>query len=236
MTLAVASYHKIGAEPPPGNWESWYYVSEPAFERQLEEFASAGWTVVGVDTLRAAVDASESVPPKALLLTFDDGYRSFGHTALPVLQRFGYPAVLFVPTDHIGGSNVWDRDEEPEEAICDWGDLRYLHESGIAIQSHAASHRAFSKLSSDEWREELYGSRCRLEDQLCSPVDIIAYPYGDDAAMPEDLRVALANAGYRVGCLYGGGPNSVPLVDQYRVSRLALGPDSDISMMLAQSG
>ena len=46
--------------------------------------------------------------------------------ALPILKRFDAPAVMFVPTDYIGRRNTFDAGVEPDEAICDWEDLRAL--------------------------------------------------------------------------------------------------------------
>ena len=46
---------------------------------------------------------------------------------------------------------------------------------------------------------------------------------------------ALERAGYRAACLYKGGPNPVPMVDPFRLSRLAVGPDTDLQVAL-QSG
>jgi len=232
VTCAVVSYHKIGAEPPPGDWQSWYYVPEETFAEQLAWFAADGWTVVGIDELRAAIDEPDAVPERSLLLTFDDGYASFVRTALPQLQMLGYPAVLFVPTDHVGGTNAWDAGQEPDEPLCDWRDLEDLRDAGVAVQPHGASHRTFSDLSEAERREELHRARACLENRLQAPADVIAYPYGDDAGMPPSLRSALEETGYRAGCLYGGGPNRVPFADRYRLSRLAMGPDSDLAAMV----
>ena len=63
--------------------------------------------------------------------------------ALPILKRFDAPAVMFVPTDYIGRRNTFDAGVEPDEAICDWEDLRALADQGVSIQSHASSHRRF---------------------------------------------------------------------------------------------
>lgn len=232
MTFAVLSYHKIGAEPPPGDWQSWYYVPEDLFAEQLSWFAADGWTVVGIDELRTALDDPAAVPERSLLLTFDDGYASFVRTALPVLQSFGYPAVLFMPTDHVGGTNSWDWGREPDEPLCDWDALAHVHAAGIAVQPHGASHRSMSELSPLEWHEELERAKECLEDRLQAPADVIAYPYGDDAGMPPGLRSVLEQTGYRAAFLYGGGPNPVPFSDPYRLSRLALGPDSDLAALV----
>jgi len=233
VTLAIASWHKIGDEPGPEAWGSWYYVPEATFVEQLQQCAARGWTVVGIDEVRAAIDNGSEAPDRALLLTFDDAYRSFRTTALPWLRRFGYPAVVFAPTDHVGATNIWDHDDEPPEALADWDDLLDLQAQGVSVQSHGASHRAFSDLSPQERADELRRSREALEDKLGQAVDMIAYPYGDDAGLPDDLRMALLDTGYRAGCLYGGGPNATPVADPFRLSRLALGPDSDIAALLA---
>jgi peptidoglycan/xylan/chitin deacetylase (PgdA/CDA1 family) len=78
-------------------------------------------------------------PDRSVLLTFDDGYRSMTDMSIDVLQQFGFPGVVFVPTDFIGKTNSFDREVEPEEAICDWSDLRALEEAGIHVESHGAS-------------------------------------------------------------------------------------------------
>lgn len=148
--------------------------------------------------------------------------------ALPHLLRFEYPAVLFVPTDFVGKHNSFDADVEPEEAICDWDELRELARQGISIQSHSASHRHFSELDQAEKEEELLRSKAALESGLGTPVEVISYPYGDD----EISDGALEQAGYRAACLYGGGVNRLPGVSRYRLTRLAMGCDTDLRATL----
>jgi peptidoglycan/xylan/chitin deacetylase (PgdA/CDA1 family) len=180
--------------------------------------------------------APESLPRRAALLTFDDGYRSNLTVAVPWLRRFGYPAVMFVPTDFIGGSNSFDAGVEPEEAICTWDDLRELERAGVAVQSHGCSHRAFSGLSPAEREAELVRSRAALEDGLGRPVEVFCFPYGDDGQEQGETAAILRRAGYRAACLYGGGPNRVPLADAYRLTRLAMGPDTDLGAALEHGG
>ncbi len=76
------------------------------------------------DTFLDGLTDPDRLPARGALLTFDDGYRSFRTHAVPQLLRFGVPALLFVPTDFIGGTNAFDADtREPIERICDWDDL-----------------------------------------------------------------------------------------------------------------
>src|SRR5262245_48662496 len=60
------------------------------FEAHLRKLARS-YEIVSLDTV-----LSGRLPNRALLITFDDGYRSFVDTALPVLRRLGLPSVLFV--------------------------------------------------------------------------------------------------------------------------------------------
>ena len=230
-SLAILGYHKIG-EPPPGGWQTWFYVPEEIFVGHLSYLREHGWQVIDLLAFFRGITAPESLPERAALLTFDDGYRSMRTVVLPWLLRFGYPAVLFVPTDYIGGFNGFDAGYEPEEPICDWDDLRELERLGVSIQSHGASHRSFSKLSLPEQKEELARSKTTLEAGLEKPVEVFSYPYGDGGTEPRSTGKALEQAGYQAACLYKGGPNSLPIVEPYRLTRLALGPDTDLQVVL----
>jgi peptidoglycan/xylan/chitin deacetylase (PgdA/CDA1 family) len=232
--LAILGYHKIGEPPPSGSWQTWFYVPEEVFVGHLSCLQKQGWQVIDFLALLRGITAPESLPERAALLTFDDGYRSMRTVALPWLLRFGYPAVLFVPTDYIGGFNGFDAGYEPEEAICDWDDLRELERLGVSIQSHGASHRSFSKLGLPEQKEELARSKITPEAGLEKPVEAFAYPYGDGGAEPRSTGKALERAGYRAACLYKGGPNPLPIAEPYRLTRLAMGLDTELQVALVR--
>ena len=113
----------------------------------LAYLRDTGWTAIDLATFVAGLDEAERLPERAVLLTFDDGYRSIVEVALPWLQRFGYPGVVFVPTAFIGGRNAFDDGAEPAEAICNWEELAELERHGApASQSHGVTHRPFSEL------------------------------------------------------------------------------------------
>jgi peptidoglycan/xylan/chitin deacetylase (PgdA/CDA1 family) len=221
--IAVLGYHKVGP-PGPGAWDTWFYVPEDIFAAHLTVLRDGGWQPMdGVAFLRGLAEPG-TLPERAALITFDDGYRSVLEVALPWLERFGYPAVLFVPTDFVGRTNLFDAESEPEEPLCDWEDLRELERRGVALGSHGASHRTFSELTPSERAAELDRSKAALEAELGRAVQLFAYPYGDDGGAAPQVR----DAGYRAAFGYGGGPISLPPEDAYRLERLAMGPDTDL--------
>jgi peptidoglycan/xylan/chitin deacetylase (PgdA/CDA1 family) len=231
QALAILAFHKIG-EPSTGEHPTWNYIPEETFIGYLRYLSENGWQVIDLATFLQGVLKPHTLPDRSALLTFDDGYRSILTVALPLLCRFRYPAALFVATDFIGDRNIFDEGIEPDEAICSWDELRELERHGISIQSHGATHRPFSKLELHEQREELVGSKALLETQLKKPVEVFAFPYGDEGTNSKSLRRMLGRAGYRAACLYGGGLINLPIFDPYRLFRLAMGPDTDLKTEL----
>lgn len=230
-TVAVLAYHKIG-EPLSNGWQTWNYVAEETFRSQLRVLRSEGWEVVDHATFLAGLDDPAVLPQRSALLTFDDGYRSMLVTATPILEALAMPAVCFVPTQYIGDCNVWDRDNEPDEPICDWGELRELGQRGVSIQSHSVSHPDFATLSLDRVLAEVRDSKRHLEEGLDAPVDSFAFPYG---ATGEDVAAVdgmLAEAGYRAGFVYKGGRFELPAAAPFRMTRIPVGPDTNLEKWL----
>ena len=230
-TLAILGYHKIGLWP--GDWKSWYYVSDETFAGHLRTLSEEDWHFLDISTFLRGLDEPDSLPERSALVTFDDGYRSLLKHGLPTLRQFDCPAVLFVPTDYVSGTNAFDRDEEPEEVICSFEDLRHLQRQGVSIQAHSVTHRAFSDLGSGELEQEVCWSKEVLEEGVAEPVELFAFPYGDGGKEPRQVTSLLSRAGFKAACLYGGGLQSVPAENRFRLARIAMGPDTDLARELS---
>lgn len=234
--LAILAFHKVG-EPSPGGWETWFYTAESEFLGYLSALRDGGWRVIDVATFLRGVADPGVWSPKDALITFDDGYRSTLEVAAPLLQRFGYPAIVFMPSHHVGRtSHSFDSESrEPDEPLCTWPELRELERLRVSVQSHGLTHRAFSKLGPEEQEEELRRSKEVLEEGLEKPVEVFAFPYGDAGIDQARVVAALARTGYRAACLYDGRLNPVPIPDPYHVSRLPLGRWSNPRAELARA-
>ena len=101
--LCVVNYHRILSGPDP------MLESEPdvaTFRWQMALLARC-FNVLPLSTALKALDAGR-LPPRAIAITFDDGYRSVHDLALPVLREFGLPATVFVTSGHIGERDMWN--------------------------------------------------------------------------------------------------------------------------------
>jgi peptidoglycan/xylan/chitin deacetylase (PgdA/CDA1 family) len=229
--LAILGFHKIGP-PPPGSPTTWFYIPESVFAANLEWLRKSAWQAIDAEIFLHGLQSPKSLPLRAVLLSFDDGYRSMREIVLPILRSFGFPSVLFVPTAFIGATNRFDQDVEPEEPMCDWMDLAALQQGRVSIQSHGVTHRRLSTLGETELRDELHLSKGLIESHLGHAVTMFSFPYGDNGASPAVTAARLREAGYQAGLLYGGSANSVPPSDCYALQRFAMGPDMDLKNTL----
>src|SRR5262249_45301952 len=95
-TLRVLMYHKVN--DVPGNPLT---VPTAVFDEQMATLRGLGYTPVSLDRVLDHHAEGAPLPPRAVLITFDDGYRDNLENAAPILQRYAYPAVIFVPIGYL---------------------------------------------------------------------------------------------------------------------------------------
>jgi peptidoglycan/xylan/chitin deacetylase (PgdA/CDA1 family) len=231
--IAVLAYHKIGT-PPEGGWDTCNFLPVELFARHLELLHELAWEVVDADTFVSGLTAPARLPHRAALLTFDDAHISVLRDALPLLRRHGFPAVCFVPTAFVGGTNSFDLGIEPIEPVCTWDELAELERHGVSAQSHSRSHPWLSLLSAGDRERELVESRRAIEERLDRAVTLFAYPYSDACLSAGGIDAEVAAAGYRAAFLCGGEAiNSIPIRAPYRVARLEMHRETDLRAQLA---
>ncbi|MFC1607038.1 polysaccharide deacetylase family protein [Candidatus Latescibacterota bacterium] len=116
----------------------------------------------------------------SVAVTFDDAYVSFRDTVLPVCEELSLPVIVFVPVDHVGGHNVWDKGKSDRTIdILSWDDLMDIaHHELVTIGSHGLSHSSLGKLPVDRQEEEVRLSRDELQNRLGVDIQFFSYPYG----------------------------------------------------------
>ncbi|MGE5272614.1 MAG: glycosyltransferase [Verrucomicrobiota bacterium] len=216
---AILMYHAIAGD---GEQPGRYVLPLRSFERQMQWLRRRGYNVIGLDELVAYLGEHRLLPPKTVVLTFDDGYRDNADLALPVLERFGFPATCFLVSGS-GGRPSWDCVAElrsrPLLAPAEAGELL----DGLSLGAHSRTHPRLPGLELDEVEPEVAGSKADLETALGRPVTTFAYPYG--ATSPE-VRAAVAAAGFLAACGITEGLNR-HATDIYDLHRLEVrGTDS----------
>jgi peptidoglycan/xylan/chitin deacetylase (PgdA/CDA1 family) len=132
-------------------------------------------------------------------LTFDDGYENFLHNAVPILERFGFSATVFVVGGMLGEENNWEFRHEPRPQMKLMGveGIREVAARRVEVGSHSMTHSKLSGLEPEPLEEEVSGSRQVLSEVLGEEVHGFCYPYGAlDAASVQAVR----RANYSYAC------------------------------------
>jgi peptidoglycan/xylan/chitin deacetylase (PgdA/CDA1 family) len=204
----IVTYHAICEGPPP------LCQAPEALDEQLELLAAAGFRATPLARLVDALVDGQPLPRRAFALTFDDAYRDFADSALPILERRGVPATLFATASQ-------QRERLPgglEAELLPLERLAELTERGVEIGAHSVGHTDLTRLGDADLERELAQCRDVLEAHAGGPVPHFAYPFGlydarVHAAVGRVFRAACTTELARVGA--GVDPLAIPRVDAH---------------------
>ena len=185
--VPVLVYHNLSAQD-----KGRLSLAARTFEAQIRQLHDDGFQAISLVDFVAFTAGRRQLPRKSVLLTFDDGYKSFVQFARPTLKDYGFGATLFVYSDFIGaGSGL------------SWPELRTLSDQGYDVQAHSKTHANLRRKEGES--EAAYAKRIEAElaypltlykKNLPRPVDALAYPYGetDDELLPFVAKYGYADA------------------------------------------
>ena len=184
--VPILVYHNISAQE-----KGRLSIAAKTFDAQIKQLHADGFHALSLADFMAFTTGRRQLPRKSVLLTFDDGYKSFIQYARPILKDYGFGATLFVYTDFVGaGSGL------------SWKDLRSLSEQGFDVQAHSKSHDNLRRKEGES--EAAYAKRIEAElafplslfkRNLPRPVEALAYPFGEQ---DDELISLVAKYGYAV--------------------------------------
>lgn len=193
--ITALMYHQVGTFGRVDSHRA-VYCDAGAFRRQMTFLRAARYNVLSLDEVYSCVAEGRPIPPRAVHLTFDDGYANFADIALPAMQRYGFPSSVYMVSSLIGQEASWLPDSDlPSAPLMSAEALRRVDVMGARVGSHAGGHKRLSTLDAADLEDEVAGSRDTLEQVLGRKVLDFCYPYGDvNRAAVEAVRAA----GYRL--------------------------------------
>jgi peptidoglycan/xylan/chitin deacetylase (PgdA/CDA1 family) len=175
QTVPILCYHQFTT----GRSTDLMVMPRDSFAQQMDYLKSNNYHVISLADLQGFLAASTRIPPRSVVLTFDDGFRSTYDIAYPILKSYGFKATFFIYTDFVGAGRA-----------LTWTQINELRASGIIdIQSHSKTHTSFSPHPGES---PAYGARLTAEidqpqaifqRQLNERVRMFAYPYGDSSQL-----------------------------------------------------
>ncbi len=275
-SLTVLNYHRID-DPHRKGFDSFRpnVSAHPVeFDHQME-YLSRWFNVVSLREVVNWLNGHHILPPHAALITFDDGYLDNYTIAYPILQRYKFPAVIYLTTGHIdtdapfywdiaahcflhtkvdrilfpdGKEHFWKNQTEltriskswinsmkalpemekqtwvsglPEQLnvsvphnffrdlMMNWDQVREMFNNGIEFGGHTMNHPILTRISLDQARTEIEGSKAKIEKELGQSIFSFAYPNGMQTDLNTDIQKIVGNAGYKVAFTLQNGPASL---------------------------
>lgn len=183
VTCVILLYHRIAIPTEPND----YFVTPADFRAQLQALADWGYTSIPLSLLIRAVNEGAPLPPRPIVISFDDGDISVYETAFPLMQEFGFSGINYIVSNRLHSPGYMTAEQ-----------LAELAQAGWEVGSHSVSHADLLADPNPRW--QLEQSRRELEAALGQPITTFAWPFGNSSPA---LR-AIAAESYRAAV--GLGP------------------------------
>lgn len=193
MKVPALLYHKIDL-PTADVKIRGAFTAPQKFERQIAYLKKKGFEFYTASELIKFYRANGEFPPRAIAVTFDDGWKDNYEHAFPVLKKYGAKATIFLVTSCIGQNTdrVTAEGEGPREHLAE-KDIREMAGNGIEFNSHSVSHSLFHQISEEEIKFEVTESKKIIENLTQKECSVFAYPAGFFTDFAKD---AIKTAGY----------------------------------------
>lgn len=175
LILPILCYHAI-KKNPKSMWE----IGINDFDMQMNYLFQNQYKTVSLQDVKKWLYQGNPLPPKAILLTFDDWDESHYEIAFPILKKYNFVATFNVVSKRIGDPTSIER-------------LTEVIAYGCSVASHSVSHFSLVMMNAKKMQQELTKSKADIERLTNTSVDFFCYPFGNFNKAVID---ALKKAGY----------------------------------------
>ena len=152
--LPILMYHKVSEDRADS-----LTVKGAMLERQFGYLVKKHYTTVSFATVLDSMRTVPALPPRPVIITFDDGYRDAYTIVFPLLKQYGLKATAFPVAGRIAQTNTWDATHEP---LMDAREIREMADSGLVeFGLHSFDHADYQRMTPQQMGEDLARSSAR---------------------------------------------------------------------------
>lgn len=160
--VPILEYHVLGRPQTEVPYPD-LYVPRASFRKQMDWLEQQGYEAITLEQVEKAWYHGGTLPPKPVVISFDDGYRPQYTFALPTLRKHGWPGVLNLKAE---GSDLYE------------SNVKAMIAAGWELAAHTIHHSDLTTLEGEALEEEVAGSRKLLQREYGVPVKNFCYPSG----------------------------------------------------------
>lgn len=184
--IPILCYHQIRDYKPTDSKTAMTYIVPPAvFHEQMKALADSGYQTILPDQLYDYLAYGKPLPPKPMMLTYDDTGLDQYTVALPAMEKYNFKGAFFVMTVSLGRPRYMSKEQVKE-----------LSDKGHTIGSHTWDHHNVKKYQGQDWVTQIEKPTKTLEAITGKPIKHFAYPFGlwNKEAIPELKKRGMISA------------------------------------------
>lgn len=183
--LLIIYYHEV---VPDGQGYSYQKIEIDKFENQMRFLRDKGYKTLFFSEL------DRELPDKALIVSFDDGFRTVYENAAPIMQKYNIKGNVYLPTSYIGN----------DDHFMNWKMVKELTENKqFEMQAHTNTHVDIRTLNENSLRKEISESDKIFLDQLGYKPNTFCMPFGTFDHSSIKLLQSQNRYNYILGSFYG---------------------------------
>jgi peptidoglycan/xylan/chitin deacetylase (PgdA/CDA1 family) len=191
--VPLLAFHRIGKRPAYANLRQ-LYVSPAHFWKLLDGFKRKNLQSISISE---AIQTNAKIGSR-FVISFDDGYEGALIYAAQTMRELGCSAIQFIVADRLGQRNEWDLGRDTAmERLMDRTQVQEWLSLGFEIGAHTLTHAKLAAIPIAAAKNEIAGSKKKLEDLFGVPVKHFAYPYGD---YNDRIAGLVREAGFETAC------------------------------------
>ena len=197
----ILQYHRFGESKYPST-----DISVKLFRQHMDYLHANHYNVLPLSKVVNAIINKKQLPPKTVVITIDDAYKSVYTQAYPLMKKYNFPSTIFVnslPVIH------------HSKRYMSWDDMKEMGKNGAEFANHTYSHQYLVRMDVDNpenYKKDVTKEIVKCEDKLekelgsyvCTSPKMLAYPFGE---FDVKLMKLIKKLGY-VGIAQNSGPVS----------------------------
>lgn len=188
-SVVILLYHRFGEDQLPTT-----NIRLEQFDAQIEELTSGKYNVIPLSVAVDHLKSKTPLPPRSVVITIDDAYKSVFEEGWPRLKAAGLPFTLFVSSEPVDQQNP---------NYMTWDDVRALQEAGVEIGHHTHTHLHMIEAGQDGAMRDVNMATARFESELGEKPTYFAYPYGEYVP---SLQTSIREDGFEAAFAQHSGP------------------------------
>jgi len=198
----------------------------PVFKNVVKVLRN-NYKICSLQDLIMRIKNKETLDPKTVVITFDDGYKDNLLNAVPILKKYNIPATFFITSGYINTDNTlsWDKKSVVKHPLMTWDEVRELVRMGFDIGAHTVNHINLGEASLDTARKEITRCKSHIEMEIDKEINTFAFPFGKRNCIRDEVIKIIKEVGFDCCCSAYGGKVTKD-TDLYNLYRIPMYPNT----------